>query len=167
MNEISELALFSKIAQALQVDPEECLAASSLKRQNFERTLEIAFQAALQKSGKQSKKRTPFERLSAPQQLILLGLHLGAWSYLKLARILEQDPEAVERLAWNARIQLSQKPYPAAPGSKHSSCLPYDFQRPWTQQFLDEEMSRSTLFFLKNHLLTCSSCSQSLQRSRA
>ena len=164
MNEMTELALFSKIAQALQVDPEECLAASSLKRQGFEKTLEIAFQAVLKKAMNQQK-RSSFQRLSPEQQLILLGLYLGRWSYLKLSRILEKNPEVVEALAWSARIQLSQKIYPSAPTMP--GCPAYDFQKPWTQRFLDEEMHSSQLFSLKNHLLSCKSCSQALQRSRS
>ncbi len=111
---------------------------------------------------------SPFYRLPVDQRLILAALHGAGWSYLRLSRILGISIEEVERLAWNARIQLTLPAvFPAALGKMGASCPEYDPSRPWTQRFLDDEIaSKRDLLFIQSHLMTCDSCQRTLEKSR-
>ncbi|MGZ3687888.1 MAG: hypothetical protein ACXWPM_04495 [Bdellovibrionota bacterium] len=110
---------------------------------------------------------SPFFRLSAQERLILVALHSGRWSYARLSRILARTPEVIQELAWGARVKLSEGPYPIGAKISGANCPEYQFSRPWTQKFLDDELdSPRERVFLPNHLMACASCSQALKRCR-
>jgi hypothetical protein len=47
------------------------------------------------------------------------------------------------------------------------SCPEYDYRRPWSQRFLDDEVSSAgDRLFLQTHLMACSACSTSLRLTR-
>jgi hypothetical protein len=112
-----------------------------------------------------------FYRMAPEERFLLAALHLGRWSYARIARILEQDAQQVEAQAWVARLKLlAQIPgvaYPAGASAQGPHCPEYDSHRPWTQRFLDEEISsgRERGFF-QNHLMACVSCRGALARCR-
>lgn len=119
----------------------------------------------------------PFFRLAAEERFLLIALHLGRWSYGRIARIFKITPEQVEIAAWSARLRFASLQigmagaqgfaYPTGAPQRGPNCPQYDSQRPWTQRFLDEENStgRERVFF-QNHLMACSSCREALHRCR-
>jgi hypothetical protein len=109
-----------------------------------------------------------FFRLNPDERFLLTALHRGHWSYARLGRILSRTSEEIQEQAWSARIQLGMpSAYPAGPASVLPSCPEYDYRRPWTQRFLDDEVvSGRDRFFLQNHLMVCQGCSKSLSRCR-
>jgi hypothetical protein len=95
----------------------------------------------------------PFFRLLPEERFLLAALHVGRWSYSRLARVMDETSERVEEIAWMARVRLSAR-HPAGPASRGHHCPDYDVRRPWTQRFLDEEMETSReRLFLQNHLM--------------
>ena len=80
---------------------------------------------------------------------------------------------------WNARVQLSSSasslkkieipiPPPAMKSSaaKKSPCTPYDSHAPWSQAFLDGELSPEKNRTLQLHLQGCRNCQRTLQKTR-
>jgi len=110
----------------------------------------------------------PFFRLPVDQRFILSGLHQVGWSYLRLSRVLGVSVEEIEKLAWSARIQLNvSTPFPSTKVQTSPQCPEFESSRPWTQRFLDDQMSsRRDLIFLQTHLFGCDSCRSALERSR-
>jgi hypothetical protein len=117
----------------------------------------------------------PFFRLFPEQRFLIVALHSRRWSYEKLARVLNEPVEIVEALSWKARIDLGaliqndfiQNIYPIGTKQVGHNCPEYDFQRPWTQRFLDEEIkSKREQTFLQNHMMGCESCRTSMVRCR-
>lgn len=180
-----ELTVFSKISTALWADTEfaersavETLSASSLQNLTPERTLETASIALLKRAraaGTASNSflnnevlLKPFFRLSIEERYVLVALHLGRWTYTKLARILDTTTEGIEEIAWKARLKLgADKSYPTAPRNLASDCPEYNSKRPWTQKYLDDEYpSGRQRFFLQGHLLSCQSCNACFIRTQ-
>lgn len=186
-----DLRALVEVGKALWMDSRESRAATletlsavSLMDLTPERTLERAAQALLERvtsRGNAVNTRAnlragmgmghAFYRMEPEERLLLAALHLGRWSYARLARILEQEAAQVEAQAWRARLKLlSQVPgvtYPAGASGQGPHCPQYDSNRPWTQRFLDEEIpsGRERVFF-QNHLMACTSCRDALGRCR-
>ena len=188
-----DLKTLAEIGRAIWTDPTfserttvETVAAVTLLHLPPERTVERAASVLLDRATRESHAghlrknfnsvTDPFFRLSADQRFLLVALHLGRWSYARLARILEEEIEKVEELAWTARVELiaqastlkgSKVPYPAGAGVMGRNCPEYRADRPWTQRFLDEEIhSGNHRLFLQNHLMACDSCRNALSRCR-
>jgi hypothetical protein len=114
-------------------------------------------------------KFSPFFKLLPEERFVLVALHLGRWSYDRVARVVGSQSEVVEALAWRARSQIavSQGLTPFGAKLASANCPEYDLNRPWTQRFMDEEMGGGREgVFLKNHLMACDSCRNSLARCR-
>jgi hypothetical protein len=180
-----DLGTLSTISRVLWVDPEyssrnaiQALSAVALLDLNADQTLEKTCSALLEKARTKNlmtnaASQVPtlghdFYRLLSDERFVLVALHLGQWTYARVGRILGVSVEEVQDLAWRARVQLSvNSSYPAGPASIGMNCPEYDSRKPWTQRFLDDEMtSAGDLFFLQNHLLACRGCSDALKRSR-
>lgn len=184
--EIEDLKQVSRFGQALWAEPVrservavDTLAAVSLLGLPEDRVLERATQALLQRAVRDGAAaagpgiHNAFYRLSPEERLVLSALHLGRWSYARIARVLELTPERVAEIAWAARLHLvsapgQQRPVPHPVGSSRNGiqCPDYNPQRPWTQRFLDTELSPADRVFLQEHLLVCASCRQALQICR-
>ncbi len=119
----------------------------------------------------------PFFRLDPEERLALAALHgPQRWSYERLGRVLWLPVEGVEQLAWRARMRLASHlkrqgggviPYPTGAARASLSCPEYQGDRPWTQRFLDEELSNGNeQLFLQNHLMACPACQSALMRCR-
>jgi len=188
-----DLKTLAEIGIAIWGDPEfshkttlETIAAVSLLELNSEKTIERAATALLERAAHEgrltntrrnmSRISSPFYRLEFASRFILSALHLGRWSYARVARVLDETPERVQELAWEARVQIisyaahsgnSVRSYPSGNGSSGPNCPEYVSSRPWTQRFLDEEInSGSDRLFLQNHLMACDSCRETLNRCR-
>lgn len=109
----------------------------------------------------------PFYRLIPEERLVLSALHFQNWSYERLSRILGLNTEQVTSLAWNARLRIAaSRPtaynYAHGPKKMGTHCPDYDTQSPWTQKFLDEELSKREQLFLQNHMMGCEGCRKAL-----
>jgi len=186
MFSLEDLRTFSKIGGALWLDIEtseqsalETITAVSLLDLTPERALEKALTALLEKAKRKPVPPSPFQadllltrfyRLTPEERLILVALYYGGggWSYARLSKILGMPGEEVEKLAWNARLQLCVgMPYPAGPSILGAHCPQYHSTHPWTQGFLDDEItSARDRLFLQNHLFVCDSCRDALSRCR-
>jgi hypothetical protein len=183
----NELKTYAEIGRALWADPSrsgemavETLSAIALLNLTQERALEKASQALLDRAVRQGMASSTvsalefnqfgaFFKLQPEERFVLVGLHLGRWSYERTARVLQTKPEVVEALAWRARSQIgiSQGLTPIGAKFASANCPEYDLDRPWTQRFLDEEMGTGReAIFLRNHLMACESCRRSLARCR-
>jgi|GEM_PF-5642807 len=116
-------------------------------------------------------KHEPFYRLSPEERLTLAALYHGHWSYRRLARVLSLTVDQVQELAWGARMYLATAPtgrsyVPHPVGSGGPSCPEYAPGRPWTQKFLDEEMTTQERTFIQMHAERCTPCQQALSRAR-
>jgi hypothetical protein len=188
-----DLKVLAEVGRALWVDPHESqiatietLSAVTLLDLTPERALERAAKALLERvtsRGLAANTRSnlnagallgmgqPFFRLLPEERFFLVALHLGRWSYARLSRISGETPEQIEELAWGARLQLAASEqvmiYPAGASVRGTNCPEYNSKRPWTQRFLDEEMSTGReRVFLQNHLMACDSCRGALTRCR-
>lgn len=187
--ETHDLKTFAELGRALWVDPRhsdaamvETLSAITLQEPAAERALERACVALLERArgqGRAAQTRAllassagfnqPFFRLHPEERFVLAALHLGRWSYSRLARVMGATSERIEEIAWNARTGLASSATRLVPlgGKGGAHCPEYDVLRPWTQRFLDEEISKGAdRVFLQNHLMVCDSCMQSLNRCR-
>lgn len=186
-----DLQTLVEVGKALWMDPRECqlatletVSAVTLLELSPDRALEKAAAALLERvtrRGGAANFRSnldaglgvgqSFFRLLPEDRFLLVALHLGRWSYARLARIFGETVEQVETHAWNARLRYvsSEKgtPYPAGAAGRGTNCPEYDARRPWTQRFLDEEIAggRERLYF-QNHLMACLSCREALNRCR-
>lgn len=186
-----DLQTLVEVGKALWMDPRECqlatletVSAVTLLELTPDRALEKAAAALLERvtrRGGAANFRSnldagmgvgqSFFRLLPEDRFLLVALHLGRWSYARLARIFGESVEQVEAHAWNARLRYvsSEKgtPYPAGAAGRGTNCPEYDARRPWTQRFLDEEIAggRERLYF-QNHLMACLSCREALNRCR-
>lgn len=180
-----DIEVLSQIGQVLWVNSNdserytvETLSAASLLQLTPERTLERASIALLERARREGFQsqfyqkpellNQSFYRLTPEEKLLLVTLHLGKWSYDRISRILQRSVEEVQELAWNARLKLNgDAAYPAGPSRLGPTCPDYFPRRPWTQRFLDGEISSGReRLFLQNHLLSCEACHQTLARSR-
>jgi hypothetical protein len=138
----------------------------------IERATSALLQRAVQQGGNTntSHLNRVFFRLPPEARFVLSALHLGRWSYSRIGRILEIAPEQVEVLAWSARTILGAEISKIAIGGSKGSgihCPEYDLNRPWTQRFLDEEISSGQeRVFLQNHLMACNACQSALNHCR-
>ncbi|MEO5968857.1 MAG: hypothetical protein ABIQ95_02935, partial [Bdellovibrionia bacterium] len=144
-----------------------------------ERTLEKACKGLLEKAKGQSAltawiqnpslfKRV-FYRLSPEERFVLTAVHLGRWSYDRLARMLDKDREKIQEILWQARLAMNEGvgPYPAGPAMAGPNCPEYNSRVPWTQRFLDNDIEGKDRFFLSQHMLACSTCAGAMARCRA
>ncbi len=180
-----DLVLFSKLSRSLWVDLNDCekgsseaLAVAGLMNLTPERTLDKAIQALLERAnlegmaGNSRKNQTSllqcFFRLTPEERLSLAALHVARWSYQRLTRVLNTDEDSLQELVWAARLQLSlSQTYPTGPSTRGVNCLSYDMRKPWTQRFLDDELSsKGELIRLQRHLVECESCLKLLNRCR-
>lgn len=185
MLDFDDFKTFSQIGHAFWCGSEdseqltlETIAAASLLKLTSEKTIEQATMALLNraKSTPSSLKNSsriellnhPFYRLTPEERLILISLHLGNWSYQRLSRILIRETIEIEELAWKARLQMcSLSSYPSGPSILGPHCPEYVDVSPWTQRFLDEQISSpKDKWFLQNHLVACDSCRKVLGRAR-
>ena len=138
-----------------------------------DRTVDRAARAMLERATRDGHRATAhgiqsaFYRLSPEERFLLSALHIGRWSFARLARILGRGTDEVSQLAWIARLKLAPPgvayPYASRSGK---NCPPYDPIQPWTQRFLDEEMPVRDRLFLQNHLMACEACRATLARCR-
>lgn len=189
--------MLAEMGRALWADPAqadliaaETLGATALLDLTEERALEKAALALLERAtrdgmagnlhanlGVAGKGHQPFFRLFPEERFLLVALHIGRWSYSRLAVVMGETQDRIEELAWKTRLHLVSLRggtkssdlwlYPV--GTKLSSprCPEYDLRHPWTQRFLDEEMpSSAQRLFLQNHLMACSGCQLALNRCR-
>jgi hypothetical protein len=189
-----DLETFTQIGDCLWADRDrsrslqiQTLSAASLQDLTEERMLERATSALLLQATRGRLAATPeinasvlsnpFYRLEPFERLILTALHRGHWSYARLARVLGETSERVEELAWTARVNLATSAigcgflpgvsYPSGAPATGPRCPEYSSLRPWTQRFLDEEVSDgSQRLFFQNHLMACDSCRAALGRCR-
>jgi hypothetical protein len=188
-----DLKTYIELGKALWADPQrsssiaaETLSAVSLLDLSEEGAVERASAVLLDRAVKQGMASTTrdvlalsgvggtgyydaFFRLQAQERFVLVALHQGRWSYARVARVMGRSAEAVEKIAWRARVQLvsGQGIHPIGASLKSANCPEYDLDRPWTQKFLDEEIRNGTeLMFLQNHMMACDSCRQALNRCR-
>jgi hypothetical protein len=178
-----ELGTFAEIGKALWADESlserftvETLSAVTLMDIPRDRLIERATSALLQRAvqhaatSNTSHLNRVFFRLSPEARFALSALHLGRWSYSRIGRILEISPEQVEALAWTARTVLGAEISKIAIGGAKGGgfhCPEYDLNRPWTQRFLDEEISSGQeRIFLQNHLMACNACRIALNHCR-
>ncbi len=180
-----DLRTLSRVSQALWSAKEQServlldtVAATSLLGLEDDRTAERAMISLLDQAERAGDAgnslanlavlNQPFYRLTPEERFILVALHEGHWSYLRIARVLGTNPEDVEETAWHARVQVGATlgRYPTGSGQPGKSCPEYDADRPWTQKFFDEQMGNSERVFLQNHLMACGSCREALHRCR-
>ena len=138
-------------------------------RLSSQKVYDRAVQALLERALRERKTLNifhPFYRLETEERFALIALHSGQWNYARVAAILKISTSELEQLAWRARIQLAEQ-IPLGPRNLKPSCPPYDARQPWTQRFLDEEItSGQERFFFQNHLMACDSCRESLSGCR-
>ena len=169
-------SLWADAAYAARVSTETVTAVSLLDL-NDERALERAMSALLERALRDGAGvnaealNHPFFRLQPEERLLLAALHVGRWSYRRIARVLGMNEEKIPRLAWQARLHLATfAPARAATalGSPRAGvrCPEYSTDAPWTQRFMDEEIPSRERLFLQNHLMACASCRQSLATCR-
>ncbi len=186
---LEEWRSLAQIGQALWVDPAisrrrmlETLELVSLLRLQDERLLERASSALLDRAMRENEGivsallADPFFRLLPEERLILSALHSERWSYRRLARILGCTEEQVAGRAWKLRVHLASQSLDhrrplaslgaAGTAARKPSCPEFDSWNPWTQRFLDEELSGRERIFLQNHLMACDDCRQALNRCR-
>jgi hypothetical protein len=188
MMDQEDLSLFSALSSALWADEatsrrvarDTCAAVSlmNLSRQkSVEKVastlLDLATRNGLAENSRSNLSvphlfvQKPFFKLSPMERFALAALHSGRWSYSQLARVMRVSEEQLQELAWKARIQLAQTKYPVGPKLSKDSCPEYLPHRPWTQKFLDEELSAgSERVFMQNHLMACDCCRGALGRCR-
>jgi hypothetical protein len=187
-HQAQDLQTFAQLGTALWVAPErarpvviETLSAVSLLDLSGERAMDRATAILLKRAESRGAVEAtrislstgqfgnPFFKLSALERFVLVTLHSGRWSYARMARVTGLSAEDVESLAWRSRVRLGAESgvLSAGPKSLGVACPEYDFERPWTQRFLDEEMpsSRDRLF-LQNHVMACDVCRHALNRCR-
>lgn len=167
-------ALWADSDQSEQVMT-ETLSAISLMDLSREAMIERAASALLQQAIQQGAAANPrhlnqpFFRLPPEARFVLSALHLGNWSYGRVARILNTTTERVEELAWSARQSMGAETSRIAIGGRNAgpNCPEYDARRPWTQRFLDEEVrSGQERVFFQNHLMVCPSCQKTMNHCR-
>jgi hypothetical protein len=181
-----DLRAITAIGQALWIDRSrshrlalETITAVSMQDLTDERMLERTTAVLVGRAHRDgigsvaSQISEPFFRLSAEERVVLIALHREKWSYLRLARVLGISPERVEEISWAARLTLGFRPgmqvgIPHPAGAKAGThCPDFNPRRPWTQRFLDEEISGRERVFLQAHLIDCTPCRESLGRARA
>lgn len=119
----------------------------------------------------------PFFRLPAHVRALLAMLHQNRWSYARIARVLNISVEEVGTRAWSSRLTLAHAPefsgshgvletHPTGSSFRGSQCPEYDASNPWTQHFMDEEISSAQRLFLQNHMMVCRTCRAALHRCR-
>lgn len=172
LNLVSDLgyALWQNPSHA-QVVLRDTVSAAALVEAQPEAVVDRAIRALLDQAEKRGTFAQPgaqlFQSLFAEERFLLLALHSGRWSYARIARVLNETPESVQSMGWNARVHLaSHRGYPAGSRSATASCPEYDLRTPWTQKFLDEEVKGQEKLFLQNHLQVCSSCRDALMRAK-
>jgi hypothetical protein len=183
-----DLQTLAELAAALWVAPEEArpvvvetLSAVSLLELSQDKAIERATAVLLKRAearGAIAATRSalsrgqfgaPFFMLSPAERFTLVALHSGRWSYARISRIMNIAEDEVEALAWRSRQLLGADAGLIAAGPKTLgvSCPEYDFEKPWTQRFLDEEISGGQQrMFLRNHLMACDVCRTALNRCR-
>ena len=188
--EIQQFKAITNFGSALWMDPDlsesvaaETISAVSLMNLNDEQSFERVTRVLLDRAAKNSRQANlegiskPYFRLQPTERFLLMALHIERWSYERAGRVLDLNAEQVAEAAWAVRVHLasaapekSKAAYPAGAslGSQGigASCPDYDSRNPWTQKFLDEELSKRQQIFLQNHMMACDSCRKALGRCR-
>lgn len=164
----------------------ETVSAVSLLDLADEKSMEKAARALMDRASRGGMARNiwsnlpvaagqPFYQLEVEERFLLVVLHLGRWSYSRVAKVLMREMSEIEEMAWVARVKLAQRKldrskasaYPVGASAATPHCPEYDSVRPWTQRFMDEEIvGGRERVFLQNHLMACSSCRRSLSYCR-
>ena len=180
LNVISHLgqALWADDTHAEKASLDAITAVTSLGLTS-ERSVEKVSEALLQRAAREGVQpnagalNRPFFRISPEERFLLSALHVGRWSYVRLARVLRKKTDEVARMAWAARLHIVSAPgkapcvpYPTGSDLRGPKCPEYDPLAPWTQKFLDEETTSAERIFLQNHIMSCDRCRQALSRSR-
>ncbi len=167
------------LGEALWADPMllqsralETVSVVSLLNLTQDQTLERVSSALLERVDRDGTRAitaalfSPFFRLYSTERFILAALHRCRWSYSRIAKVLKISPTQVAELAWQARLRLSPpQNYPVGSGTT-IDCPPYSTKDPWTQRFLDEELSQAERLSLQHHMQICEACRDTLQRCR-
>jgi hypothetical protein len=184
--QIEDLKTLSFFGNALWADSDyservavETITAVSLLDLTPDRSMERVSSALLSRAIKDGVEvnasviNRPFFRLHPMERFILSALHLGRWSYERLGRVLKKTPEEIGKIAWSARLRLISTPgrpvyvpHPTGSDLNGVRCPDYDQYNPWTQRFLDDEMTNRERIFMQNHLMACDRCRQALSRCR-
>lgn len=171
-----DIQIVSKLGQSLWSAPDQCqkivretVAAVTILDSHPAGAIEKSCQALLDRAnlkGFYHRHPSGLNALFPEERFILLALHDARWTYARIGRVIRETVEVVQQLAWNARIFVAAKSYPAAPVSCSPGCPEYDPQKPWTQKFLDEEMKGEENLFLQQHLTQCQGCRDGLMRAK-
>jgi hypothetical protein len=177
-----DLRSLSQIGQALWVSAEDSerittetlMAISRLSlspEQALERTSGVLLQRAIQggSSATMSGVENPFFRLAPEERFMLSALHSGRWTYERVGRVLDRTAEQISEFAWSVRLGLASHAhvlYPTGSTSRAPTCPEYNIRQPWTQRFLDQELSARERMYFQNHLNGCVPCRQTLMRCR-
>jgi hypothetical protein len=181
-----ELKVLASLGTAIWADSDlseqnvlETVSAAALFGLTPEKTLEKACRGLLEKAKGQSALnawiqnpslfKQVFYRLAPEERFVLTAVHIGRWSYDRLAGILAKSREDVQEILWQSRLALNEgRPYPAGPAFSSLNCPEYNPRVPWTQKFLDNgEIQGKDRFFLIQHMLSCSSCAGAMARCRS
>ena len=111
----------------------------------------------------------PFYRLNPLQRFVLTCLHFRKWKYAEIARLGKTTAEEVEKQAWAARTEIGAWFGLCGLGSANQSpnCPDYHLDRPWTQRYLDEQLSKKEAHWLRSHIEGCRHCRVALESCRA
>lgn len=180
-----EIRTYAHLGRALWSDPAEgepiavdVLSGVSLlqldEERRYERAARVLLTRALKTQGPEHLRfDQPFFRLTPRERFLLVAVHVGNWSYERVARVLDEPVLAIEAALWSTRLSLASqteralRSYPVGSAVRGVSCPEYDLERPWTQRFLDDESPPGRdRIFLQNHLMACEACRRALSRCR-
>ena len=111
--------------------------------------------------------------MTPEERLVITALHLAHWSYRRLSVILGLTIPQIAQLAWQTRLRLAaaipqKRPliYPSGTRDPGARCPNYEPSEPWTQKFLDDEMSGHERLFIQNHTMACPTCRRAVATCR-
>ncbi len=175
-------ALWSNPLEAIQASQDALAAAILLDLPNEDQTFNRASKALLERAVRIPSAidaialNHPFYRLFPEERVALITLHQARWSYKRISTILNESPEHLQEIAWNARVFMANshiktitgKPllHPSGSSKCSGSCPDFNPQHPWTQKFLDDEMNHQERLFILERLKKCQGCQDILTRCR-
>lgn len=155
----------------------EVVTATSYLDLDIDRTEERAALALMEKSTREGSSiqphalNIPFYRLSSKERFVLWALHEAHWTYERLARALGETKHTIAESVFKCRLYLatlagSKQTLALAPITQGTHCPEYSHKDPWTQRFMDDELSHNQKLFLQTHLMACDSCRYTLHQFR-
>lgn len=178
-----DLIALSSLGTALWADPSQSrhvfmdtVAAMSLLDLPPDRLAERISRSLLERatlegiSASRERSHLPFFRLAPEERFILGALQLGKWTYDRIARVLGSNATRVAEIAWSSRLHLASSPSKTLylpTGSSGSSCPEFHPAAPWTQRYLDQQVTSRERHFFEMHAKQCANCRSALNRSRA